>query len=159
MQNNINEDQVPFEAEQFAQMAAHWLESIHLFSPREVEVGLINMRDGYLESVNADDRDERSMALMSLRYFTDFITVLLQTDPAVINYYINNATVKFPISKKKVAMEAMYRNNQNVVSNEGIVVDEGALWKWDPVHKVLVLEDDDQYVTLEYKKELFKPAH
>ena len=40
-----------------------------------------------------------------------------------------------------------YRNNTDLMSIEGIQVDEGSLWKLDPKQNVLILEDDDQYAT------------
>ena len=40
-----------------------------------------------------------------------------------------------------------FRNKQDLESIEKIDVDASSLWKLDPKQNVLVLEDDDQYVT------------
>jgi len=44
-------------------------------------------------------------------------------------------------------MNSLYRNNSDITSIEGIHVDAHSLWKLDPNQNLLVLEDDDQYVT------------
>ncbi|MFD2824816.1 hypothetical protein ACFS5M_14125 [Lacinutrix iliipiscaria] len=45
----------------------------------------------------------------------------------------------------------MYRNSIDVISIEGIHVDEGSLWKLQD--NLLVLEDDDQFVTHDLTKD------
>ena len=43
-------------------------------------------------------------------------------------------------------MPNFYRNNSDITSIEGIHVDKGSLWTLN-VQNLLVLEDEDQYVT------------
>ena len=40
-----------------------------------------------------------------------------------------------------------YRNNTDLMSIEGIQVDEGSLWKLNTAQNLLILEDEDQYAT------------
>lgn len=40
-----------------------------------------------------------------------------------------------------------FRNKKDLESIEKIEVDASSLWKLDPLQKLLVLEDDDQYVS------------
>ncbi len=40
-----------------------------------------------------------------------------------------------------------YRNKTDLISIEGIEVDEGSLWKLDRTQDLLILEDEDQYAT------------
>lgn len=51
-----------------------------------------------------------------------------------------------------------YRNNRDVVSIEGIPVEECSLWKLDADNGVVVLVDEDQYATHKIDKELFDLA-
>jgi len=46
-------------------------------------------------------------------------------------------------------MPKQYRNNSDITSIEGIHVDKGSLWTLN-VQNLLVLEDQDQYVTAPY---------
>ena len=55
-------------------------------------------------------------------------------------------------------MDKLYRNNSNITSIEGIHVDAGSLWQLDPNQNLLVLEDDDQYVTAQLDLEKFHLA-
>ena len=44
-------------------------------------------------------------------------------------------------------MNKHYRNHSDITSIEGIHVDASSLWKLEPNQNLLVLEDEDQYVT------------
>lgn len=44
-------------------------------------------------------------------------------------------------------MSLYYRNIQDVISIEGSEIDAGSLWKLDVSQNLLILEDEDQYVT------------
>lgn len=43
----------------------------------------------------------------------------------------------------------MYRNLTDLISIEGIPVDAGSLWKYNKQLNLLVLVDNDQYVTMQ----------
>lgn len=49
--------------------------------------------------------------------------------------------------KTNNAPPQFYRNLIDIISNENIEVDEGALWKLDPENNILILVDEDQYIT------------
>ncbi|MDK7375997.1 MULTISPECIES: hypothetical protein [Weeksella] len=40
-----------------------------------------------------------------------------------------------------------YRNNVSIISIQGIEIDEGSLWKFDPKLNLMILVDEDQYIT------------
>lgn len=48
------------------------------------------------------------------------------------------------------------RNKFNIISLEGIEVDEGALWEFDPELNRLILVDEDQYLTAKPDPDLFE---
>lgn len=50
----------------------------------------------------------------------------------------------------------MYRNNVTIISIQGIEIDEGSLWKFDPKQNLLILVDDDEYITHKPSKDLFE---
>lgn len=55
-------------------------------------------------------------------------------------------------------MEQFYRNTRDITSIEGIEVDNGSLWRLDESQNLLVLEDEDQYVSHKFSAEDFKEA-
>ena len=52
--------------------------------------------------------------------------------------------------------ENIYRNTNDIISNENTTIDKGSLWK--AIGKDLVLVDDDQYITAQLNKLLFEIA-
>ncbi len=49
-----------------------------------------------------------------------------------------------------------YRNNINVISIEGIEIDEGSLWRFDESTNLLILVDDDEFITHKLDLNKFK---
>ncbi len=49
----------------------------------------------------------------------------------------------------------LYRNKVNVISIQGIEIDEGALWTFDKQLNLFILKDDDEYITHKPNAELF----
>ena len=50
-----------------------------------------------------------------------------------------------------------YRNSHPVTSQQGVEIDQGALWKRDFNKNFLVLVDEDEYITAQFNKQIFKP--
>ena len=48
-----------------------------------------------------------------------------------------------------------YRNIVSVVSLQGIEIDEGSLWTFDKNQNLLILVDDDEYITHKPSNDLF----
>lgn len=46
-----------------------------------------------------------------------------------------------------------YRNIVSIISDQGVEIDEGSLWKFDANLNLLVLVDDDEFHTSKPKKE------
>lgn len=51
-----------------------------------------------------------------------------------------------------------FRNKKDISSIEDILVDEGSLWILNSEENLLVLDDDDQYVTSKPSEKLFEEA-
>lgn len=49
-----------------------------------------------------------------------------------------------------------YRNKVNVISIQGIEIDEGALWKFDKQLNLFILLDEDEYITHKPNADLFE---
>lgn len=49
-----------------------------------------------------------------------------------------------------------YRNTLPVTTLQGVLIDEGALWKKEKNTSILVLIDDDEYLTADFSTEIFK---
>lgn len=52
-------------------------------------------------------------------------------------------------------MNNFYRNYRNVISDQGVEVDAGALWELDKKTEKLILIDDDEYITVDFSSEEF----
>lgn len=50
-----------------------------------------------------------------------------------------------------------YRNLRPVLSHQGIGIDTGALWHRQNGKDYLVLVDEDEYITADFKEDLFEP--
>lgn len=50
-----------------------------------------------------------------------------------------------------------YRNVVDVISIQGVEIDEGHLWKLDAKKQILVLVDEDQYITSDLDEKKFNP--
>ena len=50
----------------------------------------------------------------------------------------------------------MYRNKTNVISIQGIEIDEGALWNFDKQLNLFILVDEDEYITHKPNADLFE---
>lgn len=50
-----------------------------------------------------------------------------------------------------------YRNNIDLLAQNGEFVDEGSLWRRDG--ELMILEDDDRYVTFPYSEIKFYPVN
>ena len=49
----------------------------------------------------------------------------------------------------------LYRNNNSVISTQGVEIDETSLWKLNTEQNFLVLENEDEYHTHPFNRELF----
>lgn len=54
-------------------------------------------------------------------------------------------------------MHKHYQNQVEVTSKEGIHIDAHSLWKWNDNLQILVLVDDDEYITHRFSQD-FKKA-
>lgn len=50
----------------------------------------------------------------------------------------------------------LYRNKVNVISVQGVEIDEGSLWNFNKDLNLYVLVDDDQYITHKPNADLFE---
>lgn len=48
----------------------------------------------------------------------------------------------------------MYRNTIDVLSKQKIMIDAGSLWKREG--DLMILQDDDQYITAQFQEEYFE---
>ncbi len=79
--------------------------------------------------------------------------MVIQWETAVTYY----CSIESHLSRAFVFMKKYYRNLVSITSPEGIEVDEGSLWELKDNH-LLVLVDEDQYVSCPFDAALFVEA-
>lgn len=51
-----------------------------------------------------------------------------------------------------------YRNTTDIITDQGVEIDAGSLWKLDEKTFIMTLEDEDQHITVKHTVEVFEFA-